>query len=109
MDHVIFNSRTDVNVYDCILGYMDTVKESVLKVDFGRKIPCSTEELNLSQRRAGPTLYQLSRIPILVKTSDLPLVLTVVFLVLRSNFFKKRRDNQVICFWSCDLTSKKKR
>ena len=41
----------------------DTVRESALKVDSGRKIPCRTEELNLPQRRAGSTLYQLSYIP----------------------------------------------
>ena len=53
MDHVIFNARTDVDVYDCTLGYMDTVKESVLKVDFGRKIPCHTGKSNLRQWRDG--------------------------------------------------------
>ena len=41
----------------------DTVRESALKVDSGRKIPCRTEESNLPQQRAGPTLYQLSYIP----------------------------------------------
>ena len=40
------------------------VKESALKVDSGRKIPCCTGESNQRQRRAGPTLYQLSYIPI---------------------------------------------
>ena len=45
-------------------GCTDThVRESALKVDSGRKIPCRTGESNLRQRRAGPTLYQLSYIP----------------------------------------------
>ena len=43
---------------------MDTVRESALKVDSGRKIPCRTGESNLRLRRAGPMLYQLSYIPI---------------------------------------------
>ena len=41
----------------------NTVRESALKAVSGRKIPCRTGELNLPQRRAGPTLYQLSYIP----------------------------------------------
>ena len=44
-------------------GCTDTVRESVLKVDSGRKILCRTGESNLRQRRAGPTFYQLSYIP----------------------------------------------
>ena len=44
-------------------GCTDTVRESALKVDSGRKIPRRTEESNLPQRRAGWTLYQLSYIP----------------------------------------------
>ena len=40
----------------------DTLRESALKVDFGRRISCLTGESNLPQRRAGlPT--QLSYIP----------------------------------------------
>ena len=35
-------------------GCTDTVRESALKVDSGRKIPCRTEESNLLQRRDGP-------------------------------------------------------
>ena len=46
-------------------GCTDTVGESALKVDSGRKIPCRTGESNLPQRRAGSTLYQLSYIPCL--------------------------------------------
>ena len=45
-------------------GCTDTVGESALKVDSGRKIPCRTGESNLRQRRGGPTLYQLCHIPI---------------------------------------------
>ena len=58
----IFNVRTDVNSCDCTRGCADTVTESALKVDSGRKIPRRTGEWNLFQWRAGPTLYQLSYI-----------------------------------------------
>ena len=44
-------------------GVRTHVRESAPKVDSGRKIPCRTRESNLPQRRAGPTLYQLSYIP----------------------------------------------
>ena len=44
-------------------GEQTHVRESALKVDSGGKIPCRTGESNLRQRRAGPTLYQLSYIP----------------------------------------------
>ena len=44
-------------------GCTDTVRESALKVDSGRKIPCRTGEPNLRRWRAGPMLYQLSYIP----------------------------------------------
>ena len=40
-------------------GCTDTVRESALKVDPGRKIPCRTGVSSLRQRRAGPMLYQL--------------------------------------------------
>ena len=46
-------------------GCTDTVRESALNVDCGRKIPCRTWEWNLPQRRAGSTLYLLSYIPAL--------------------------------------------
>ena len=59
----IFNVRTDVNACDCTLGCTDTVRESALKVDSGRKFPCRTGESNLPQRCASPTLYHLSYIP----------------------------------------------
>ena len=49
------------------------VRESALKVDSGRKIPCRTEESHLGQRRAGPTLYQLSYIPVVIKKSVEPI------------------------------------
>ena len=35
-------------------GCTDTVRESALKVDFGRKIPCHTRESNLPQQHACP-------------------------------------------------------
>ena len=41
-------------------GCRDTYRESALKVDSGRKIPCLTGESNLPQRHDGPMLYQLS-------------------------------------------------
>ena len=37
MDHGIFNVRKDVNACDCTRGFPDTVRESALKVDPGRK------------------------------------------------------------------------
>ena len=39
------------------------VTESALKIYSESKVPCRTGESNLRQRRAGPTLYQLSYIP----------------------------------------------
>ena len=63
MGYGIFNVRTDVNACDCTRGCTDTVRESALKVNSGRKILCCTWESNLRQRCAGPTLYRLSYIP----------------------------------------------
>ena len=60
IDYGIFNVRTVVNTFDCTRGHTDTVRESALKVDSGRKIPCRSGESNLRQRRAGPMLYHLS-------------------------------------------------
>ena len=62
MDYQIFNICKDVNACLCTWGCMDTVKESALKVDSGRKIPCRTGGLNLHQWHASSTLYQLSHI-----------------------------------------------
>ena len=57
MDYRIFNVRTDVK---CIRlrtrGCTDTVRESALKVDSGRKIPRRTGESNLRQWHACQTL-----------------------------------------------------
>ena len=47
MDYRVSNVCTDVDVRDCTWGCMDTIKESALKVDYGRKIPCCTGESNL--------------------------------------------------------------
>ena len=55
--------RTDVNTRDCARECTYTVKESALKVDSGRKIPCRTGESYQRRRRAGRMLYQLSYIP----------------------------------------------
>ena len=64
MDYAKFNVRTHVKMHAIAHGECtDTVEESTLKVDSGRKIPCRTGESNLRRRRAGPTLYQLSYIP----------------------------------------------
>ena len=63
MVYGIFNVCTDVNACDCTRGCTDTVRESALKVDSWRKIPCRTGESNLRRQRAGPTLYQPSYIP----------------------------------------------
>ena len=46
-------------------GVQTHVRESALRVDCGRKIPCRTGESNPRQRRDGPMLYPLSYIPIL--------------------------------------------
>ena len=64
MDYGIFNVRTNINACDCTRGCTDTVRETALRVDSGRKIPCCTRESNLCQQRAGPMLYQLNNIPI---------------------------------------------
>ena len=45
-------------------GVRTHVRESALKADPGIIIPCRTGESDLRQRRAGPTLYQLSYISI---------------------------------------------
>ena len=63
MDYGIFNVHTDINACDCTRGCTDTVRESALKVDCRRKIPCRTGDSNLCRRRDGPMLYQLSYIP----------------------------------------------
>ena len=65
MDYGIFNMHTDVNACDGAQGggCTDNIRESALKVDSGRKIPCRTRELNLRRWRASPMLYQLSYIP----------------------------------------------
>ena len=48
---------TGVNACDCTRGlYRRRRRESALKVDSRRKIPCRTLESNLPQRRAGPTI-----------------------------------------------------
>lgn len=47
-------------------GCMDTVRESTLKADCGRKIPCCTEKLNPYKYciwLLSPTLHQLSYLP----------------------------------------------
>ena len=63
MDYEIFNVPTDVNACDCTQACRNTVRGFALKADSGKnKIPFRTEASNLRQRRAGPTLYQLSYI-----------------------------------------------
>ena len=65
MDYGVFNVRTDINACDCTRGCTDTVRESALKIESGRKIICRTGVSNLRQRRAGQTLYQPRFIPTL--------------------------------------------
>ena len=71
MDYMIFNVHMNVNACDCTYGCMDTIRESALKVDCGRKIPCCTRESNLCQQHAGSTLYQLSYIFIHIRSKAL--------------------------------------
>ena len=62
----IFNVWTDVDAYDCMRsheGCKDTVRQSALEVDCGRKIPCRTGDFNPYQYCAwlfNRTFYQLS-------------------------------------------------
>ena len=49
-------------------GCTDTERESALKVDSGKKIPCRTGESNLCQRRAGPMLKPAELHPIPIRT-----------------------------------------
>ena len=62
MDYGIFKVRTDVIARGCTRGCTNTVGESALKVDPGRKIPSCTGQSNLRRRRVCPMLYQLSYI-----------------------------------------------
>ena len=87
MENWIFNVHTEVKADDCTLGCTDTVRESALKADSGRKIRYQTGEWNLRQRRAGTTLHHLSYIPTLWKSvffvakvtlPSLPVVFTAV-------------------------------
>ena len=74
MDYGIFNMHTDVNACDCMEGGrgMDTVRESALKVDPGRKIPCHMGDWDLRWQHAGPMLYQLSYLLIKVGLLTVP-------------------------------------
>ena len=67
MDSGTFKVRTDVHACDCTLGCTDTVlvRETALKIDSWRKIPCRSGESNLRQRHADPALHELSYIPTL--------------------------------------------
>ena len=38
-------------------GCVDTIRESALKGDSGRRIPCHAKESNLRDWRASPVLY----------------------------------------------------
>ena len=65
MDYRNFNVRT--SRCSCMRlhngGVRIHVKESALKVDSEKKIPCRTGESNLRQRRGGPTPCQLNYFP----------------------------------------------
>ena len=65
MDYRIFIVRTDVNACTLLTGVYGRRKRVCTETSTRRKIPRRTEESNLPQRRAGPTLYQLSYIPTL--------------------------------------------
>ena len=56
MDYRVFIVHTDVNACDCTRGCTDAERESALTVDYVKKIPCSTWESDLTQRRDGPML-----------------------------------------------------
>ena len=56
MNYRIFKVRTDVNACHCTRGCKDTMRESALKEDCGRKVTLRTGESNLRQPRAGPML-----------------------------------------------------
>ena len=71
MDCGIFNVRTNVNACDCTQGCTDIARESALKVDSGRKIPCRTGGSNLLRKSAGPMLYHLSYTPARNQNIDL--------------------------------------
>ena len=64
-----------MNECDCTQGCMDTIRQSALKVDSARKIPCCIRDLNLRQQHASPMLYQLRYSP----PPPSPLLLKVVF------------------------------
>ena len=72
MDYGIFNMCTDVNACDCTRGCTDTIRESSLKVDSGRKTAYRSGGSNLRRRRACPMLYQLSYITTLISLSSPP-------------------------------------
>ena len=78
MDYRIFNMCIDVNACDYTRGCMDTVRESMLKVDSGRKIPCRTRELNLHWQCAGLMLYHLSYISIPTNNWKSPQEMTLI-------------------------------
>ena len=63
MDYRICNVCTDVNACGCTQGCTNAIRESALKVDFGRKKTLPTRELNLPLWCASLTLYYLSYIP----------------------------------------------
>ena len=47
INYRIFNVCTDVNACNCTRGCRDTVRESALRVNSWRKIPCCTRDSNL--------------------------------------------------------------
>ena len=56
-------TRAHVLMYAIAHGSVRTPEESLQCKMTGREILCCAGESNLQQRRAGPTLYQLSYIP----------------------------------------------
>ena len=57
-----------INACDCTGGCTDTERESALKVDSGKKIPCRTVQSNLCQWCDSLMLYSTELHPILMVT-----------------------------------------
>ena len=76
----IFNVHIDVNACDCTRACTDTVRESALKVDSGRKSLAAPGESTVCRRRAGPMLEPVELHPLMLKT----LVCKLIGIVLSS-------------------------
>ena len=70
VDYMIFNVSTDMNACDCTRGCTDTVRESALKVDSGRKIPCRNGESNLHSAACRSDALPTEPHPRLIQTES---------------------------------------